>query len=126
MQHISSPDGQQKITIITNDTLRYIIDGYTDVVPKENYIKLDISAVPVEGDEVVGCWATNNYQWYLCYDESKIIEDRLDKTKFKFEAHFPIKDGIPTIKSFFRPDCFTFSFDYGELAMKRGDVIIMD
>lgn len=123
---LHSLDRKQSITIISSGKTRYIIDGTHDRVPKNNYIKVDLSNTPMTGfDEIVGCWKTSKYEWEIIDEGVTILENKLDPKRFKFGTKFPEdKDGIPTIIDFSKPNCFDLGFEYNEILHKRGEIIV--
>lgn len=55
--HFYSPSKDQCISIIIDENIRYIINGYHNSVPDNDFVKIDISKIDRDfGDEIVGCW----------------------------------------------------------------------
>ena len=98
------------------------MDGEHLTVPNNNYLKLSTDNIDTVGDEIVGCWRTNDYEWYIINNDVIILENKLDKTKFKFETQFPEVNGISTLKDFKKNGCFDLGFYYNELNIVRGEV----
>ncbi|TGD59893.1 hypothetical protein [Flavobacterium humi] len=123
--YIYSLDRKQCITIITEGKVRYIIDGKHSKVPHNNYLKLDLNKIDSFGDEIVGCWKEGKYEWFVINDGARIIEFKLDSTKFKFKTDFPLDErGISSLKNFKKEKCFDLGIENGEINLIRGDVIV--
>ena len=122
--YLYSPDKKQCITIITINNERYIINGKHHSVPKDNYIKIDISEVDKIGDGIAGCWEDNNYQWTLINDKSIIVENKIDTLKYNFLTNFPVDErGVPTLKDFISGNCYNFDFEVFSILPKDGAII---
>jgi hypothetical protein len=115
--YVYSPDKKQCITIITENKIRYIIDGKHCKVPNNNYIKLDISNRFSFADNIIGCWKNKEYQWQIINDEATILENKLDAKKFFFSEKLPQDEmGIPSDTIFRKEKNFFYlGFDYGKL-----------
>ena len=124
--HFYSPKNEQCVTIINDESYRYIIDGYHDEIPDTNYVKVDLGEIDQElGDEVAGCWNKNNLKWSMVMNGVTIVDDKLDKNHFQFEDNFPRDEGnIPTLIDFNRRKygCFSVSFEYGDLRTASGSI----
>lgn len=97
--HFYSMDKENCITVITEDTIRYVIAGRTSETPDTNFIKLDIRRITELVDGVWICWLGNN-KWEVVIHESKIIENKLDSSKYFFNTQLPKNDiGVPTEKN---------------------------
>ena len=123
---LQSDDKKQNITIISQGDIRYIINGDHDKIPDTNYLKVDVSKTEMRGyDEMVGCWQSIDYEWFIINDEVIILENKLDTERFKFGTTFPEdEDGIPTIIDFNKPTCFDIGFAYNEILNIRGDITV--
>ena len=122
-----SKDKKQSITIISYGNIRYIINGEYDEVPKQNYVKIDLSSSPMNNnDELVGCWKTDKYEWIILNEGVTILENKLDSKRFKFGTEFPVDEkGIPTLIDFYnKPNCFDVGFEYNKILYMRGEVKI--
>jgi hypothetical protein len=122
--HLYSPNNEQCITIINDNKIRYIIDGYKNEVPVKGYVKIDLSKIDREvGDHIVGCWNENNFKWNIFMDNVTILENKLDK-KNNFHENFPHdKFNIPNLKvDRTKFKCFGVSFDYGKLIRLQGEI----
>lgn len=120
---IYSPDRKQCITIKDFGNKRYIIDGKHDNIPDNNYVKLDISDIDSEIDEIAGCWENKNYKWLIINDKTIILKNKLDTLKFKFKTNFPKDNGIPTLKNFINIPCYNFGLNLLIVNPKNGAII---
>ena len=101
-------DKSQAITIITNGDIRYIIAGNYAKIPDTNYIKIDISNIDPIGDEIGVCWNSGKYNWELVNHESRIVKNKLDTTKFKFNTSWELDNsGIPNASKYHKENCGT-------------------
>jgi len=122
--HFYSLDKTQCITIITEDTIRYVIDGDYRTLPDTNYIKLDISGITKLGDGVYMCWKNDLYEWEVVIDKSKIIESRLDTNNFSFKTQLPVDDrNIPTEKKFRGENCAIYNYYLKKLSPDKGAIV---
>ena len=110
---VFSSDSLQCITIINGIKYRYIINGNYDKVPKIGYYKFSMKDVHLLGDEFLGCWNNNGYEWELYNPIAPILESKIDSTKFKFYHDFPKdKRGIHSLKDYLDTDnCFYFNME---------------
>lgn len=126
-EHFYSSNRKQCISIITDGNLRYIINGYSNSVPKDNYIKVDLSKIDRHvGDEIVGCWNKDKFEWIIMMNNVSILENRLDTSKFVFKKDFPVDSSqIPTLKGYSIEDlnCFHLGFEYKNVISVRGDIL---
>ncbi|MEH6406836.1 MAG: hypothetical protein V7767_06130 [Leeuwenhoekiella sp.] len=105
---IYSADKKQCVTIITHRETRYIINGEHNSIPKSNYIKIDKSGIDPIGDEIGVCWKNENYDWEIVNHQSKVLENKLDTLKYKFNTSWEIdKFGIPRTTKYIQPNCGT-------------------
>jgi len=103
---IYSADKKQCVTIFTKGKTRYIINGKHSSIPKTNFVKIDISQIDSNKDEIGICWKNKNYEWEIVNHSSKIIENKLDTLKFKFNTNLENnKEGIPNSKKYHKPNC---------------------
>lgn len=119
---IFSSDKSQCITILTGYKYRYIIVGNHNKVPEDNYVKLDARDLGVIGDIFYGCWNKNGYEWELYSFSSKIIENKLDKTKYKFEREYP-KDSNLNVKE---GRCFDFDYINPKIIDKHKGIVFLE
>lgn len=102
--------------------------GETESVPDEGFVQLDLSNVPVDGDQLGGCWSNGSAVsdgWVLYCDFSEIVESKIDTSRFIVKTSFPTRaEGIPTSEPFSRENCFDFGYDNGNITFPRGDVIV--
>jgi hypothetical protein len=124
--HFYSPKNDKGFTVINEKNYRYIIDGYHNDIPNTNYVKVNLDKIDLElGDEIAGCWDKDNLKWSIVMNNVTIMENRLDKNKFRFKCNFPRdKTNIPTLIEFDRRKmgCFSISFDYGKLRTVSGTI----
>jgi len=110
---IYSSDKKQCVTIITKEEIRYIINGKHSSVPKTDFVKIDISQVDSNSDEIGVCWKNNNYEWEIVNHSSKIIENKLDTLKFKFNTSWKNdEEGISNSKKYHKANCGTIGLMY--------------
>jgi|SRR5690554_1350758 len=81
---ISPLDETQIVTVITEGEKRYIMNGKYKNIPKDNYLLLDLSKVDRLGDGFSICWNDNGYQWKIASTYAKLIENKLDTSKYSF------------------------------------------
>lgn len=111
-----SPDGKQRITIITKGNERFIMNGNHSKIMDSLYAKVDISNVDRLGDEIGICWDDNGKGWQLISLYSTVVENRLDTTKYKVRGGIVLdKRGSPTVKNYFNRGC--------DLLYPRGELI---
>lgn len=109
---IYSADKKQCITVITRGNTRYFIEGEYNSVPKSNYIKTDKSGIDLIGDEIGICWKNENYDWEIVNHQSKIIENKLDTLRFKFNTSWETdKYGTPNAKKYRTNNCGTIGLE---------------
>ncbi len=124
---IYSIDKSQCISIITDkrNDLRFIINGNYTSVPKDNFIKLDISNIDPIRDEIGVCWRNDKYEWEIVNHMALIIENKLDTIKFKFNSSWETdQDGIPNCLKYHSGDnCGTFDFLSMKIYKNKGIVI---
>lgn len=96
------------ITVITHKGTRYVIPGDVDFIPKENYVKLEISDIDYNYDAFFGCFDESKYKWKLINPKSKILENKLDKSKYNF-SNRDVYDKAEITKFQENTNCFEFS-----------------
>lgn len=85
--YVYSMDKKQCITVITENNIRYIIEGKHTTIPKNNYVKYSLESIDLEcGDQLVGCWKNKDYDWNIINDNAVILENKLDTLRFKFSS----------------------------------------
>jgi hypothetical protein len=105
---IYSPTKEQCVTIITKGKTRFVINGEHKTIPNSNYIKVDISQIDRIGDEIGICWKNEVYEWEIVNHQSKIIENKLDTLKYRFNTRWENDErGIPNTKKYRKPKCAT-------------------
>lgn len=124
---IYSIDKSQCVSIITDkkNNSRYIINGNHTSIPKTDFVKLDISNIDPIGDEIGICWRNDKYDWEIVNHMAKILENRLDTIKYKFNSWWETdKDGIPNSLKYHTSDnCGTFDFESMKIYRNRGLII---
>ncbi len=122
--HFYSLDKSQCITVIDQDGFKYVINGKKSSIPSTNFVKLDLSRIDPVGLCFHVCWNTQKYDWEAIIDQARVIESRLDSSKFSFKNSLP-KDnrGIPTEAKFRKDGCAVFSFDMMKLSPNKGAVV---
>ncbi len=122
--YIYSPDRLQCITVKDFENIRYIIPGKRNSIPKTGYVKLDMSEVDPLGDGLYGCWNSNNFEWEIATDGGIVLENNLDRNKYKFSAELPKDDdGVPTAIKYSSENCFTFDISLNRLSPNKGAVV---
>lgn len=121
-----SLDRSNCVTVITEDTLRFVIAGDYDMIPDSNYVKLDISMITELGDGVWICWLENQ-GWDVIVDKAIILENRLDSNIYHFDTKLPVdKRGIPTEIKFRKENCAVFDFHSMKLSPNKGAIVVID
>jgi len=121
--HIYTPDKTECVTIFNSDETRYIANGKHDRVPDTNFIKLDIRDIDPLGDALHICW-NGRYKWDIVVHNSKVIESKLDTSRFNFNTTLPLDDrGILTEKEFRKKGCAVFDFYRMRLSPNKGAVV---
>lgn len=116
--YLYSNDRSKAITVFTNGTsrIRFIADGIHKTLPKSQYYKLDISNVHELGNSVGVCWNTDGYEWDFVNDDARIIEAKMDTTRFRLKTSLPKDDlGIPTPAFYVKEGCFRVDMLYGNV-----------
>lgn len=121
--YIYSPDKSNCVTIINDKNIRYISDGKNNKVPDTNYIKLDIKNIDQLGDALHICWS-KDHVWDIVIHKSKVLESKLDTTRFRFSTTLPINEiGAPTEKKFRKEGCAIFDFYRMKLSPDKGAIV---
>ena len=120
---IYSLDRSQCISVFTQDTCRYIVNGEHESVPDSGYVKLDIRNVTYP-DCIHVCWRNADHVWEVIVDGSRIVESRLDTSQFELSTSLP-RDarGIPTEIRFRQPGCAIFSYYNMRLSPNQGAIV---
>ena len=122
--HFHSPDRSQSITVLTFAGYRYVIDGSHHQVPKKNFVKLDISHMDRVTDELFICWGNENFDWEVLNPNARIMENKLDTTRFKFLNSFQTDQrGIPIVIKYHNEGCFEFGFYTKNIRPADGAII---
>lgn len=123
--YIYSPDRSQCITVIDEHEKRCIIVGKHENIPDTGYIYIDKSDIDPLSDVIHVCWNTDRYDWEMVIHNSKIIEYKLDSSKFNFQVSLPKDDkGIPNEKKFRRSNCAIYSYYMKRLSPDNAGAII--
>lgn len=118
-----SLDKSNCVSIITEKKIRYVIAGKNETLPDTNYIKLDISDITELDNEVYICWLKNK-GWDMVVDKSKILENRLDTDKYKFNNQLPTDTtGIPTPIKYSKENCAVFDYYEMKLIPNQGAIV---
>ena len=120
---ILSPDKTQVITIITKSNRRYIMDGIHSVIPKDNYLLLDISQVDGLGDAIAVCWNDSGYKWKLDNAYAKLVENKLDTTDYLY-FHSLGKYGEPVSIGYMGNSCGSFLIREIEYRKPKGNLTV--
>jgi hypothetical protein len=101
---ISPLDNSQVVTVITKEKKRYIMNGKYKSIPDDNYLLLDLSKVDQLGDGFSICWDDNGYKWKIASAYARVIENKLDTTKYSY--YQPLGDfGQPTSEGYIGKGC---------------------
>jgi hypothetical protein len=120
---IHSLDRSQCVSVITQDTCRYIVNGEHESVPDSGYAKLDIRNVSYT-DCIHICWRNADHEWEVIVDGSRIIVSRLDSSRYKLSTSLPRDErGIPTEIRFRQPGCAIFSYYGMKLSPNQGAIV---
>jgi hypothetical protein len=113
--HFQSIDNNQSITIITKGDIQYLIVGKHYKVPDSNYVKLDISKIDLAGGLYL-CWNPNNrYNWDAVIYKARILECKLDTTKYRFNTLLPLDTrNIPSALKFEDSNCIQYDLTSGQ------------
>ena len=99
--HIFPLNKSQCITVINKGDFRYVINGKYQQVPKTDFIKLNVSKIGRLADALFICWQNKDYKWELINPDAKIVEVKLDTSKYKVGINLPLDSlGIPTVNKF--------------------------
>jgi len=102
---ISSRNQSQVITIITDGNKRYFIPGkHKHIVPKDEYLLVDLSKVDALGDAISVCWSDSGHKWKIASAYAQLVENKLDTSKF---VYYDPKDryGAPSVKEYLGENC---------------------
>ena len=122
---LSPKDRTQSITVITEGDTRFIIDGEHNSLPEENFVKLDISKIDPVGDEIGVCWNKEKYEWEVVNHGARIIENKLDSTRFNFKTSWEIDErGIPNAAKYHQEMCGSTGTDY--FSPRNGDDLVYE
>ena len=118
-------DRTLSITVITEGQIRFIINGEHNQIPEENYIKINISKIDPIGDEIGVCWDSGKYEWEVVNHGSRVIENKLDTTRFRFTTSWDIDNrGIPNATRYHQEMCGTTGTEY--FSPRNGDNLVYE
>jgi len=119
-----SIDKKQCVTIITKMDTRYIINGNHDSVPISDYVKIDISEIDPIGDEIGVCWNNGNYDWEIVNHQSKVIVNKLDTLKYKFNINWELDERrIPNCLKYHQSNCGTIGLSHMKIYKNKGIIL---
>ena len=83
-------DESEAITIFSDYSAnrRTIAVGRHSIKPKSDYILLDISNIREDGDTIGVCWKKNGHNWEMVNNNAKVIEVKLDTSKYVFRENW--------------------------------------
>jgi len=120
---IYSPDRSQCISVITHDTCRYVVNGEYESVPDSGYVKLEFKKVPYM-DCIYFRWRNEHHEWEAAFERSRVVESRLDTSRYKFLASLPRDSrGFPTVRQFFESQGGVLLFDGGKLIPEQSAIV---
>lgn len=101
-----SSDKSQVISVISSysSNIRIIANGKYSKKPNSSFYELDISKVPTLGDAICVCWKDNG--WELVNDISKIIQSKIDTSRFKLRENWFEDEGMTNTKYYIQKNCF--------------------
>ncbi|MBO6879967.1 hypothetical protein [Winogradskyella sp.] len=108
--YLYSKDKSQVVSVFSNydKDVRFIVDGKFDYKPDSKYYKIDISNVTELGDEIGVCWRINGNEWEIVNDNARIIEVKIDSTRYIFKENWNQDErGIPNAKYYRMKNCYT-------------------
>lgn len=109
--YIKSFDNKQAISIITKDTVRYVINGKHILVPDTNYISYK---VPLRkfADEFGVCWDKDGYKWKMVNEGREIIDNKLDTGLYSMKIDLDVDESnIPTMINYMEYNCLRFTIE---------------
>lgn len=83
--YIENKETNNKITVVTKDTVRYIFSGHHHFVPDTNYIKVTISDDFNFGEHLTICWNIDGKKWKAVHTKN-ILENKLDTGAFEYNV----------------------------------------
>lgn len=117
-------DKSQCITVISEYDYRYVIAGKHDEPPDTNYVKLSLKDRDTMWDGFHVCWDNGKHEWEVVVKNSKIMESKLDTTKYNFATELPKDEReIPTEIKFRGEKCAVYSFYLKELSPDQGAIV---
>ena len=121
--HFYSIDKSNSLTVITKDTLRYVIPGIVNDIPEEGYAKFDVSNVTDLGDGIWICWE-DDLKWDLTIDKAKILANDLNSSSYTLNTSLPKDErGIPTEIKYRQGNCSVFDFHTMKLSPNQGSIV---
>lgn len=120
---VYSPAKDYVITIITKDSLRYIVPEKTNKIPKTGYAVVNINSVDPIGDEIGICWDRDGYEIQLVSAYSTFIENTIINPKIKIYEELDKEDGVITMKRYIRGGCVSFMIRENRLYPEDGAII---
>ena len=122
--HFYSLDKSQCVTVIDRGDIRYVVNGKHKKIPNSDYIKLDMSNTDRILRDFRICWKNELYQWKVVVNNAKVVESKIDESRFVFSSELPNDDrGIPTEIEFRQDNCAVFSFYLMKLSPERGAIV---
>ncbi|OAN60631.1 hypothetical protein A8B79_08895 [Balneola sp. EhC07] len=108
---INSFNEDQTITILTQDTIRYVINGEHKSIPDTNYIKYKISSRRF-ADEFGVCWDKDGYKWKVVNEALEIVDNRLNSNLYFLKINHDLDSrNIPTMINYMENDCIRFTIE---------------
>lgn len=121
--HIFSVDEQQAMTVFKRDNIRIIAQGEVYDVPEMNYVTVDTESLDKTADALYYCWDKEG--WEAILPGVRIIDMKLDTSKFNFSTQLPLDDrGIPTALKFSGSNCNVFDFSQMKLMRSVGKSVL--
>jgi len=93
--YIENKMTNDKVTIVTMDTIRYMISGHKHFIPDTNFVGVVISDDFNFGEGLEICWDIDGKDWKAIHTK-KIIENKLDPGRFEY--NFSLKEAFDLSK----------------------------
>jgi hypothetical protein len=121
--YIYTPNKDQCVTVFNLEDYRYLCVGEVKRIPESNYIKLDVSKRTDLSDGIYILWKNNG--WDVVVIKSRLLESKLDTTRYKFSNKLPIDDkGFSTEEKFRQDSAAIFDYYLMRLTPQNGFALI--
>lgn len=118
-----SIDRSNSLTVITQDSIRYVIPGDVNELPKSNYATFDVSNITSLGDGIWICWQENG-TWDLTIHDGILVQSDLDTSKYSLHTSLPRDErGVPTELKYRQNNCSVFDYYSMQLSPNQGSIV---